>query len=702
MIMDKKPKLNPVKNRILSLSPTVELCLEPECNKDDFFSESDVALGKGGFASVWKVKHKVTKKIYVVKVMSKRSIIDQKIEEQINREVKIMYKVNHPHIVKIYNHFEDNENIYLLLEFISKGQLYSLLKRYKKFDERTVSQYITELVAALDYLHSMKPPVIHRDIKPENVLINYDGRIKLADFGWSNFLDDERKTYCGTPEYLSPEMINKKSHDCSVDIWNVGVLIFELLVGKPPFSGKTQKELYANIEKNKIIFAADIDPLAKDLIKKILKTDPKERLSLKEIMEHAFFKKFPPAKPAEEAVKMTSKQKLETLIINKEGTAEVEDNEKTRSIIKKIREQSVDSYSLQKIIDKSRESLTKMANDSSFEINELKQEIAQLKIRNQQLQSELTEAREVNKKMNEMKEEIAKLTAHNNQRLELLSRLDEKELELIDLKLEIRERTKEVEEKSKLLRLRDVVIEENEKEIAKLKNSTFFLEGQMAIIKREKDTIELEAESRISSLQVKCIEEANSSEASVGQFGEIIKDMIQSATDNFNKKIASCREEMSSTQQNIELYKEFTLMHFSSFSKEISIVLSEYGNRMQNQATPKDLARAENAKIAWLTKQVAELTEYKTKSIALSKEMRQLEREKLMYAEKLELVQEMANLHSSLNADLNNKLKVQKDYNLNLEAKLSDVKNFVFTNCADQLDEFDKFYKINVGLKRRE
>jgi len=213
-------KLNQVKNRLLFLSPTVREGIERECNKDDFEAIEDKALGKGGFGHVWKVKHKLTKKIYAIKVINKDYILKENMVEQINREIEIMYKTDHPHIIKLYNHYEDDDNFYLIMHCASKGQLYSQLKRLKRLDERTVAQYLRELISAVKYIHSMNPPIIHRDIKPENILIDGEGRAKLADFGWSNFYEDNKKreTYCGTPEYLAPEMVMKQGHNEKIDI----------------------------------------------------------------------------------------------------------------------------------------------------------------------------------------------------------------------------------------------------------------------------------------------------------------------------------------------------------------------------------------------------------------------------------------------------------------------------------------------------
>ena len=182
------------------------------------------------------------------------------------------------------------------MPYASKGQLYSLLRRQVRFDQRTAAQYMREVIEAVRYIHSFSPKIIHRDIKPENLLLDDNYRVLLSDFGWSNFLDDNeyRKTFCGTPEYLSPEMAKKEGHNEMVDIWALGVLMFEFLAGYAPFSGSNPKELYANIKKLKINWPVDFPPLAKNLITKILKLNPTERLSLEEILDHAWFTQNPP------------------------------------------------------------------------------------------------------------------------------------------------------------------------------------------------------------------------------------------------------------------------------------------------------------------------------------------------------------------------------------------------------------------------
>ena len=314
----KKPILNKVKKRLLILSPAVAAGLEREACKTDFESLEDKSIGKGGFGSVWKVRHKITKQIFAIKVINKESIVKQKMVEQTNREIEIMYKLDHPHIIKLYSHFEDDEDFCLIMQIASKGQLYSIIKRLKRLDQRTAAQYMREVISAIKYLHTRNPPIIHRDIKPENILLDQEGRCKLADFGWSNFDvgDKFRDTYCGTPEYLAPEMITKSGHNESVDIWALGVLLFEMLTGRTPFNFTGDRiQLFNNIKTLRIVWTDDFPQLAKDLVGKILRLNPKDRLTLDEIINHQWFRDVAIIKPVLTPIVYNERQKLESHLI---------------------------------------------------------------------------------------------------------------------------------------------------------------------------------------------------------------------------------------------------------------------------------------------------------------------------------------------------------------------------------------------------
>ena len=314
----KKLILNKVKKRLLILSPAVAAGLEREACKTDFESLEDKSIGKGGFGSVWKVRHKITKQIFAIKVINKDSIVKQNMVEQTNREIEIMYKLDHPHIIKLYSHFEDDEDFCLIMQIASKGQLYSIIKRLKRLDQRTAAQYMREVISAIKYLHTRNPPIIHRDIKPENILLDQEGRCKLADFGWSNFEEGNkfRETYCGTPEYLAPEMVTKSGHNESVDIWALGVLLFEMLTGRTPFNFTGDRiQLFNNIKTLRIVWTDDFPQLAKDLVGRILRLNPKDRLTLDQIMNHQWFRDVPIIKPVLAPIIYNERQKLESHLI---------------------------------------------------------------------------------------------------------------------------------------------------------------------------------------------------------------------------------------------------------------------------------------------------------------------------------------------------------------------------------------------------
>lgn len=290
-------EINKVKRRLLFLSPSVASNSERECNVGDFQSLSRKAIGEGAFGQVFKVRHISTGSLYAIKAVSKGKILERNMVEQLKREIRIMYTLNHPNIIKLHNHFEDDNNVYLIMELAEGGNLFQKLCKFKNFDERTAAQYLREVALAVQYLHTQDPPIIHRDIKPENIFLDSQGRSKLGDFGWSSVYDSERCTYCGTLEYLAPEMIDRIGHGLKLDMWNLGVLLFELLVGEAPFRSKSQTELFKKIKDCKIGFPKNFSLNAKDLVRKLLKTTAEDRICVEEVLEHRWMKENPPLRP---------------------------------------------------------------------------------------------------------------------------------------------------------------------------------------------------------------------------------------------------------------------------------------------------------------------------------------------------------------------------------------------------------------------
>ena len=314
-----KIEINEVKNRFLPLSESVKQGLEPEPKITDFTITKE--LGAGSFGHVYLVTHKKTKVNYAIKAIDKRNKTNIEEKPYFRREVEVMYKIHHPNVVKLFGHFEDNNYCYFIMEYISKGNMFGLIPQDKKkrISSQVVASLMKDIISAVYFLHNMNPPIIHRDIKPENVLLTEKITAKLTDFGWSNYIqeDEKRTTVCGTPIYLAPEIIKEKGHDEKVDIWCIGVLLFELSTGTVPFPGNDIETLESNILKLKIQWPKDINIDAKNLISKILKLDPNARISLPEMLNHPFITKYFP-NAYENLIKPDESIKYKPFIVSKD------------------------------------------------------------------------------------------------------------------------------------------------------------------------------------------------------------------------------------------------------------------------------------------------------------------------------------------------------------------------------------------------
>eukprot|EP01125_Pyxidicula_operculata_P001601 TRINITY_DN11451_c0_g1_i1.p1 TRINITY_DN11451_c0_g1~~TRINITY_DN11451_c0_g1_i1.p1 ORF type:complete len:318 (+),score=46.86 TRINITY_DN11451_c0_g1_i1:16-969(+) len=246
-------------------------------------------LGQGKFGNVYLAREKNSKFIVALKVLFKKQLIESRVEYQLRREIEIQTHLRHPNVLRMFGYFYDEDKVYLILEFAARGEMYKELAKCNKYDEKTAATHIRDIASALDYLHSKH--VVHRDIKPENLLISLDGKVKIADFGWSVHAPNKRQTLCGTVDYLPPEMVEGKLHDHTVDNWSLGVLMFEFLVGRPPFESRSQKDTYKKICSVAINYPSYMSSEARDLISKLLVKDTKKRLPLSQVPNHAWIKK---------------------------------------------------------------------------------------------------------------------------------------------------------------------------------------------------------------------------------------------------------------------------------------------------------------------------------------------------------------------------------------------------------------------------
>jgi len=248
-------------------------------------------LGKGKFGNVYLARLKPLNYIIALKVLFKSQLVKAGVEHQLRREIEIQGHLKHPNILAVHNYFWDDKRVYLILEYAARGELYKELQKEKMFKEDRTANYMFQIADALHYCHSKK--VIHRDIKPENLLLSLTGEVKIADFGWSVHAPSSRRaTMCGTLDYLPPEMIAGDPHDERVDHWALGVLCYEFLVGRPPFESDSQSETYRRIQSVTFTYPPHVTDGPRNLISKLLKRIPRERMPLTDVMNHYWVQKY--------------------------------------------------------------------------------------------------------------------------------------------------------------------------------------------------------------------------------------------------------------------------------------------------------------------------------------------------------------------------------------------------------------------------
>ncbi|CAE6963562.1 PRKX [Symbiodinium natans] len=252
-------------------------------------------VGKGTFSRVRVVKMKSSQERtpMVLKILRKADVIRLKQVEHVKAEKQIMSMVEHPFIVNLLGAFQDERRLFMLLEYVNGGELFSYLRREGRLPNDHVRFYSGEILLAFGYLHSLH--VVYRDLKPENALLDFEGHIKLTDFGFAKVVEERTWTLCGTPEYLAPEMIQSKGHGKGVDWWALGVLLYEMLAGYPPFYDENPYGIYQKVLKGHVDFPRHFDVKAKDLIQRLLQQDRTKRLGclkagVEDVKKHKWYK----------------------------------------------------------------------------------------------------------------------------------------------------------------------------------------------------------------------------------------------------------------------------------------------------------------------------------------------------------------------------------------------------------------------------
>jgi len=232
-------------------------------------------------------------KQFAIKVIKKSKLNNEELAV-VHDEVEIMHKVNHPNCVQLFEMFENSKKMYMVLELLTGGELFDRIVAKQSFSEKEAAEVIKHVTGAIAHIH--KIGIVHRDLKPENLLyLNKDGDspIKITDFGLAKFRPNnsvDMHTACGTPGYVAPEVLKNENYTKAVDLWSLGVILYILLCGFPPFYHQKTSELYKLIKKGEFDFPApywtDISDSAKDLVRRLLTVDPKTRITAEEVLQH--------------------------------------------------------------------------------------------------------------------------------------------------------------------------------------------------------------------------------------------------------------------------------------------------------------------------------------------------------------------------------------------------------------------------------
>lgn len=247
-------------------------------------------LGKGGFAKCYEITDVETGKVFAGKIVAKSMIMKQHQREKMTSEIAIHKSLDNPHIVGFHGFFEDDDFVFVVLEICRRRSLLELHKRRKAVTEPEARYFMMQLLNGCRYLHNNR--VIHRDLKLGNIFLSDDMMVKIGDFGLATKIEydgERKKTLCGTPNYIAPEVLCKKGHSFEVDVWSLGCILYTLLVGKPPFETSCLKETYNRIKKNNYTIPWNVNPLAAALIKRMLHADPSQRPTVAQLQTDEFF-----------------------------------------------------------------------------------------------------------------------------------------------------------------------------------------------------------------------------------------------------------------------------------------------------------------------------------------------------------------------------------------------------------------------------
>lgn len=248
-------------------------------------------LGHGSFGKVKIAEHLQTGHKVAIKILNRRRMRSPDMEEKVRREIKICRLFVHPHVIRLYEVIETLSDIYVVMEYVPKGELFDYIVEKGRLQENEARRFFQQIIAGVEYCH--RNMVVHRDLKPENLLLDSKGNVKLADFGLSNIMRDGHflRTSCGSPNYAAPEVVSGKLYaGPEVDVWSCGVILYALLCGALPFDDENIPNLFKKIKTGVYTLPSHLSPGARDLIPRMLVVDPMKRITTHEIRQHPWFK----------------------------------------------------------------------------------------------------------------------------------------------------------------------------------------------------------------------------------------------------------------------------------------------------------------------------------------------------------------------------------------------------------------------------
>ncbi|MCQ2815886.1 MAG: serine/threonine-protein kinase [archaeon] len=262
-----------------------------ESTMNDMLSEYIIkqTIGTGTFSKVKLGIHKKTRKKVAIKILEKCKIVEKDDFERIVREMSMVTEFNHPNIVKVYEMYETDDNYLIIMEYCEGGELFNYIVEKRRLSEEETAYFFYQLINGIEYIHSKG--VVHRDLKPENLLLDNDKVLKIIDFGLSNYFNGELLvTPCGSPCYASPEMVTGNRYNgFYIDVWSTGIILFAMLCGYLPFEDPNNEKLFKKIAACKLEYPSHLTKLSKDIMRRILVTDPEKRIKVKEIKKHDFY-----------------------------------------------------------------------------------------------------------------------------------------------------------------------------------------------------------------------------------------------------------------------------------------------------------------------------------------------------------------------------------------------------------------------------